>query len=426
MKDATDVTQTVPLRLLEAAFLQSLSSIVITDADLDSGGPFVVFCNDAFCKMTGYPRHELIGKNLRLLQGPSTDPQVIDRLRQSLPEGRYFHGRAINYRKDGQPYFVEWNISAIKNDAGRICNYVSVQLNISPQIEAEMQRDVLAMALEKTKDCVMVTDESDRIVFVNKGFERLTGYRRDDVVGQPPFFVTTGEHALPMAEMASRSIKPVKVAVPDRYLTIERRDGSLAYVIADVSNLELEQGLAVRKVCIGKDVTVQVERRKKLETLAQTDPLTGLFNRLCSDEILREAITQSRQDTMPLSVIMCDIDHFKQVNDTFGHAVGDVALKTVASVLSASVRAGDPVFRWGGEEFLIVLSDCALDEARRLADRIRIKVSELHHDIAGKLTLSLGVAQWDQAESINALIERTDQALYRAKNSGRNRTCLAD
>ena len=183
------LTDQQKLQILEASFTQSFSSIVITDADFEQGGPHIILCNDSFCKMTGYDRHELIGQNPKILQGPLTDRKVIDRLRQCLIDGDFFHGRATNYRKDGKPYVVEWNITPIKNERGKICYYVSVQTNLSSLLIAERERDILARALKETSDCVMVTEASGEVIFVNHGFEKLTGYQSSEIIGKKPFFI---------------------------------------------------------------------------------------------------------------------------------------------------------------------------------------------------------------------------------------------
>lgn len=419
------VPGSIPFDTLMAAFKQSMSSIVITDADLDHGGPFFLACNDAFCRMTGYEPGELVGKNLRILQGPATDRTVIDRLRTCLHTGELFHGKTVNYRKDGQPYFVEWNISAVRDEQGKICNYVSVQLNISAQIEAEMQRDLLAMALEKTNDCVMVMDDQDHIIFVNNGFERLTGYTKEQVIGKSPQFVTAGELAAALDKKGEQQTDPSGTNTSERYLTIRKPDGSQAYLKTDVSLLTLPGGMAIRKVYIGKDVTAEVQRRQRLEALAQTDPLTGLLNRRLGDEVMHEAIRNASQTNTDLSLVMCDIDHFKRINDTYGHVVGDAALKQVAALLKRSVRAGDACMRWGGEEFLLLLPGCPLERAQALAERIRASLADMHTEPFGCLTMSMGVAQWNRTESLDAFIERADHALYNAKRTGRNRVCVS-
>ena len=119
---------------------------------------------------------------------------------------------------------------------------------------------------------------------------------------------------------------------------------------------------------------------------------------------------------------MADIDHFKQVNDNWGHSTGDTVLKATAGTLIATLRANDSVIRWGGEEFLLIFAGCDVDQGLRLAERCREAVQNKHHDDVGLITMSVGVGELQPNEALADLIERVDQALYIAKNAGRNQT----
>ncbi len=140
------------LALLEAVVEQSFNAVLITDAEMTGGGPFIVYVNPAFCAMTGYAAEDLIGVSPRILQGPETDPQIIERMRRCLSERLFFEGSTINYRADGSPYVVEWKISPVRDEAGVVCNFVSVQQNISPRIRAEREQYLLAQALNAALD----------------------------------------------------------------------------------------------------------------------------------------------------------------------------------------------------------------------------------------------------------------------------------
>lgn len=165
----------------------------------------------------------------------------------------------------------------------------------------------------------------------------------------------------------------------------------------------------------------------RLERLSQVDRLTGALNRRGLDEVLPgdEAPPPTDDD---LAVVMVDIDHFKKVNDTYGHGVGDVVLKELTGRLGNTVRAGDAVVRYGGEEFLLLLPGIGLANATRIAERARRIVAETPFrvddtDIA--VTISAGVAERRDGEAREALLERADEALYAAKDAGRNRVIVA-
>ncbi len=164
--------------------------------------------------------------------------------------------------------------------------------------------------------------------------------------------------------------------------------------------------------------------QRRLEDLAATDKLTGLINRQAFDVLIRQAISQARRDMTPLSVILLDIDHFKLVNDNFGHMVGDEALKAVARALKGALRESDSVCRWGGEEFLVVLKACDGAQAAALAEKLRAAISDdasLEELGVPRLTASLGVAQLIPGDSADSLVTRADAALYEAKTDGRDR-----
>lgn len=179
--------------LFKAAFLQSWNAIVITDADASTGYG-VMFANPAFCTLTGYSVEELRGRPLKMLQGPDTDPAVIDRLRRCLKEERYFEGTTYNYRKDGSSYVVHWNISPVRNEAGRLTHFVSVQQDISELVRATQNNQLLVRALDATSDPILVTDAEAHIMFVNAAFSRVTGYAVGEVMGKTPAILRSGEH----------------------------------------------------------------------------------------------------------------------------------------------------------------------------------------------------------------------------------------
>ncbi len=176
-------------------------------------------------------------------------------------------------------------------------------------------------------------------------------------------------------------------------------------------------------------VTVQGEQATRLNLLAATDPLTGLANRRVTLALLDQLARDCRLDLAPV-ILLADLDHFKQINDGWGHAMGDEVLMAVASALRASTRDADTVARWGGEEFLVVLPVTRAGEATELAERLRLRVEALQvadcHQCPVPVTLSIGIARLVADESGSSWLKRADDALYRAKNDGRNCCRLAE
>lgn len=163
---------------------------------------------------------------------------------------------------------------------------------------------------------------------------------------------------------------------------------------------------------------------RRAQRTAYTDPVTGINNRSAMDNTLAHDIELARRYKQPLALLMLDVDFFKQVNDNYGHIVGDAILRQLGECIIDTVRRSDNVFRYGGEEFNVVLSNTSRDGALLLAERIRRAVA--HHefnyaDQSLQITVSIGVAMLDNNEGPTDLVDKADQALYQAKNAGRNR-----
>lgn len=168
----------------------------------------------------------------------------------------------------------------------------------------------------------------------------------------------------------------------------------------------------------------QWNRSRQLSTLTLVDPLTRVASRLAIENVANAALAEATRDNLPLSVLMLDLDHFKSINDRYGHAAGDAVLRAVAKAWQAALRGRDPVGRVGGEEFLVVCLDAASVQARVVAERLRESVTTLRFasiDPALRVTVSIGIAHALNGESRDALFRRADAALYRAKQNGRNR-----
>ena len=163
------------------------------------------------------------------------------------------------------------------------------------------------------------------------------------------------------------------------------------------------------------------ESQNKLEILSITDKLTGLNNRGKIDEILKEEMNNMKINKTNLSIVLLDIDHFKLVNDTYGHHIGDVVLKGIAKILKSNIRKKDSVGRWGGEEFMIILKDTSLENATHIAERIRKTINNYDFEQVGKISASFGVIEVNEIEDEIKALNRVDKALYEAKNTGRNK-----
>jgi two-component system cell cycle response regulator len=200
----------------------------------------------------------------------------------------------------------------------------------------------------------------------------------------------------------------------------------VVYAINDSQELDARVRTLVRRKRYADYLRASLDHSLEL---AVTDQLTGLHNRRYLTSQLTDMIERTRADGEPLSVVIADIDHFKSINDTYGHDVGDLVLKEFAARLAANVRAMDTACRYGGEEFVVAMPGADIDAARSLAERVRRAACDepvrLGDSLELSMTVSLGVAKLEPGDDINRLLKRADQALYAAKQRGRNKVIVA-
>jgi len=192
-----------------------------------------------------------------------------------------------------------------------------------------------------------------------------------------------------------------------------------------VANLESKVALRTEELAAANGKLEQAvqeldDKNHALEVMTRTDRLTGLANRRRLEEALTTEVLRARRYGKPFSVILLDIDHFKDVNDVFGHQAGDNVLIAIAGLLTRTARETDVVGRFGGEEFLLVCPETEIQVVAALAERLRMEFAATDFPLVGQVTSSFGVAEFAQGDSMKSLVERADQALYRAKDSGRN------
>ena len=254
-----------------------------------------------------------------------------------------------------------------------------------------------------------------QIVDANQAATRFYGYTRDEICMKHTWEINAmGLDVLPVMHEIARlpgGHKPLT-------FVYKLADGNLRHVQTYAGPVELN---AVRlMLCIIHDITEQKRLEQELEHAALRDPLTGLGNRRQFMQLVENARTQNPQRTHNFSLMLVDADHFKTINDQYGHNKGDDALVMLARTLETGIRESDTVFRWGGEEFLILLPLTPLEGAMIVAEALRERVQQLSQPEMPALTVSVGVAQYEAGEDFTSLFKRVDDALYRAKTSGRN------
>jgi len=272
------------------------------------------------------------------------------------------------------------------------------------------------LILESLGSGLIVIYEERTILYANKKACELLKKPKEDLIGRN---ARSTLFAL-FSEGSSCSFEALfqegKVCEFDALLN--RGDGEtfFAHILATLIRHESSPYVLVNFY----DITPQKELEKRLYLAAITDPLTGLYNRRFADEMLKqEKITYKRYKT-PFCILLIDLDNFKIINDVYGHDVGDKVLVAVATVLKSSVRASDIVARWGGEEFLILLRRIELEDAIKVAEKIRNAICQLKVPPVEGLSASIGVSCYSGEGDVYNLVRKADLALYQAKAQGKN------
>lgn len=196
---------------------------------------------------------------------------------------------------------------------------------------------------------------------------------------------------------------------------------SLIYVIFLLSASRRIYRAYAESQCLRFENEAMTERQNVLTTAAITDSLTGAYNRNMLNVALPSEIERARRYGTPLAMILLDIDHFKQINDQYGHQVGDRTLVWVTERIATQLRDSDVLFRWGGEEFMVLAPNIDLASAGRVADRMRREIEQAPFEPAGRITCSFGCSEFRNDDTRDGFIQRADRALYLAKTNGRNR-----
>jgi diguanylate cyclase (GGDEF)-like protein/PAS domain S-box-containing protein len=286
--------------------------------------------------------------------------------------------------------------------------------------QARQSVEEMRILFEHAPLALWTLDPEGIVLSWNRAAEQAFGWTAAEAVGH--FLPTVGP-----AERASYDELARELARERSARVVERKrlrkDGSPIDVRLAVSPLFDDQDRLRGFLSIAQDVTEELRLREELRRAALIDPMTGLLNRRGFVEMAAREVARARRDRANLAVIMFDLDHFKRINDTRGHAVGDRVLATVARIVRQNLRGMDVGTRWGGEEMLVLLPGTDAAGARVVAERTRSTVAALLEPGLPSVTISGGIATWEPGEGIDATVARADRALYEAKAAGRNRVC---
>jgi diguanylate cyclase (GGDEF)-like protein/PAS domain S-box-containing protein len=311
-------------------------------------------------------------------------------------------------------------------DAIQVNLFMNSMWQILKQKRTETTVRKLSRSVEQSPISIVITDTKGDIEYVNPKFSEITGYTADEAIGKNPRILKSGNTQPEVYDQLWKAISSGK----DWHGTFcnKKKNEDIYWESATISPVFDEAGDITHYIALKEDITEIKKAHDDLKTLNQllelratTDALTGISNRLKFDEMLMKEVSRSKRHNIPLSLVMFDIDHFKAINDAFGHHTGDVVLKELTSRISQHIRKHDYLARWGGEEFMILLTHTTVESAVPFAEYCRVQTEELKIGGVEGLTCSFGVTELKKDDDIFSFTRRVDAALYKAKSSGRNR-----
>ena len=388
----------------------------------------ISFANDYFCSYYGVQRFSILGENILHIIPKSNHDLFVSRIggiTRDNPVARI----ELKTGSGGEYKWQLWTVQGIFNSDGETSEYQCMGEDITDMKNTEKQlieqKRYLQSILDSQDNMFIVADRT-KVLEVNISFLQFFGFYSPDDMAKN--FGRVAEMTVEMDGYLkpedANSFWLANISATDgtgQYRLIafrQERSETNRYFSVKFSPLSIDTDIYVVEF---SDVTALEERSKEFENRANYDPLTKIYNRRRFLELLERGMKTALHLNHELSLVFFDIDHFKKINDTYGHNTGDEVLKGLASLVSAAIRHSDIFARWGGEEFLILLESTSLENAARAAEKIRKAVMDHEFPDVKQVACSFGVTSFHPHDTGESFINRADTALYRAKESGRNR-----
>ncbi len=389
----------------------------------------------------GYTKEEAMGKHVAELILPEDMKGLVENIFQNiLSEKGGVNSINENITKDGRRITCDWYNIALKDADGRDIGMASLVHDITERKQAEEalreSEERLKAILSATPDPIAIYNNQGETEYLNPAFVNVFGWTLDEIKGKCIPFVPDDQKQITLEKLKELLSSGNKVQFETQRLT---KQGGKIDVIISTSCIHNLNNKISKLIAILKDISDQKQAKKelkllnlKLEHQATHDPLTGASNRRSILDRLENELVRAKRGNLKLSIGMCDIDHFKRVNDKYGHQTGDDVLCNFIKIIQNILRPYDQLGRYGGEEFLLVIPDLpdsiGLVE-EKIYERVREKIAN-HKMITRSgeisITISIGVASRRGDETADAMIARADAALFRAKNNNRNQLAFAD
>lgn len=339
-------------------------------------------------------------------------------------EAGLWEGQLALDTQNGGRLPVSLLIMSHRDSQGNIAYLSTMARDISDRIKAEQSAKAIAIREKNFANTLInslpgifyLTDEKARLIRWNSNFETLLGYQNTQLENIELKELLTKVASETLADTTDKILQQGSASMEMDF--VDHKCQAIPFYITGTLMNHHDTGRTI--VNIGIDLSYRKQLEQELRKLATTDALTGAYNRLKMEEVLEQELRRSDRHRSAVSIAMLDIDHFKKVNDTYGHDTGDKVLKAVAAIAKAQLRNIDFLARWGGEEFMIISADTTLAQMQSLAERVRSAIEQYHGNEGIRVTASLGIGQYRQNENQKQFLKRVDDALYKAKDAGRN------
>jgi diguanylate cyclase (GGDEF)-like protein/PAS domain S-box-containing protein len=395
--------------------------------EVDLAGNYT-FVNDAWCRSVGYTSEELIGINYKVTNASEDIERTYKAFNQVYLTGQPIKAFTTKFvRKDGSYGLGELSAFPMRNEQGEIIGFRGVSHDVTERVRMEealrQSEERYRTILAEIEEGYYEVDLAGNIRFVNKAACRQFGYSEKELIGSNYRAYVPKEDIKGVYKAWNKVYRTGEPLQSYPFATV-RKDGTQIFVENSVSPLRDKSGSIIGFRAVSRDVTQRKQFEQKLADMATHDPLTGLPNRSLLNDRLTMGLALSRRNGNRLAILMLDLDRFKVVNDTMGHAIGDQLLKAVAGRLEGITRKSDTIARMGGDEFVLVLPQISSpNDSGKLAQRI-LDVFEGPFVLDGhqlKVTTSIGIAIYpDDGKEIEILLKNADNAMYQAKEEGRD------
>lgn len=385
------------------------------------------YVNQRLAQMLGYTREGLLGKSLLDVAAPDEHTLVQEKIEQTLYGESYkVHYERKARRMDGSVFDAEVFGSRFEINGKPMI--AAVMVDVTSRKRAEIEAQFSSLVYHHSTQAMVVTDANGVILTTNPAFTEITGYRLEDVVGHRLNMLSSGKHDAAFYEKMWRSL--LATGTWEGEVWNRRKDGEIYVEKLSISTTYNDDGSPRCRVGLFSDVTEHKKEQEHIWRQARHDHLTGLPNRYLFHECLAAKLDYADRASTSLALLYLDLDFFKDVNDTLGHAWGDELLRQVAQRLAHCVRKTDLVARLGGDEFCIIADGLSSEnEIRKLCQKISATLGAPYAlgDYRGVVSTCIGVAMYPQdAQSADDLLHNADLAMYSAKRRGRGEYAFYD